>query len=87
MNFRDYFFNLPKPEQDSLAKRCGVSHGFLILVAYGHKHVSSDIALAIQRETGGMVTVEELRPAFAVALKQAGYYWVRPSTNELLEAA
>lgn len=44
------------------AARCGTSIGHLTNVAYGYRSCAESLAIAIERETGGAVTVEELRP-------------------------
>jgi len=39
----------------------------------GVRQVPIERAIAIERETGGAVTVADLRPEFAESLKAAGY--------------
>ena len=60
-------------EAGRLAKAIGCTPVFLRNAANGHRNVSDTVALAIERETNGAVTVAELRPAFAESLKAAGY--------------
>lgn len=87
MNLKTYLHSMLVPDRKAFAERCGTTYQHLQNIIYGDKSCGEPLALAIQRESGGAVSVEELRPAFAAALRQAGYEWVRKSTNELLEAA
>jgi len=87
MNLKTYLHSMPVSERKAFAMRCGTAYQNLLNIIYNDRICGEKIALAIQTESGGAVTIEELRPQFADALKKAGYEWVRPSTNELLEAA
>ena len=78
MTFRRYFFALSKPDRKNFAARCGVSEGFLMLVAYGHKSASTELAVAIEKESAGEVRVTETHANFADLLRRAGYVRVPP---------
>lgn len=56
-----------------LADRIGTSAAYLSQIAHGHRACSEPVALAIERETGGAVTVADLRPQFAALLDECGY--------------
>ena len=56
-----------------LASAVGVNPVYLRHVALGYRTAGPELALAIERETGGLVTVAELRPELADALRRAGY--------------
>jgi DNA-binding transcriptional regulator YdaS (Cro superfamily) len=73
MNLKSYLRTLKICEREPFASRCGCSLQHLRFVAYGAKRCSETLALAIERETGGQVTVAELRPQFAHDLKRSGY--------------
>ena len=62
MRLHDYITSLAIEERDPFAKRCGTSLGFLKLLAYGRKPCSPELAVAIDRETSGAVSFEELCP-------------------------
>lgn len=67
------YLSAHRGESIRLAKSIGCTPVFIRNVANGHRNVSDTLAIAIERETAGAVTVAELRPAFAEALKAAGY--------------
>lgn len=62
MNLREYIKPLKKPELEQFASRCGTSVGQIKQVAYGHRRASAGLAVRIDRETGGAVRCEEMRP-------------------------
>jgi DNA-binding transcriptional regulator YdaS (Cro superfamily) len=51
-----------RAEREAFALRCGTSHGYLTLVAYGHKTPSELLCMKLAAETGGAVSLHELRP-------------------------
>lgn len=61
MDLRTYLRSIPGPARKAFAARCGTSHAHLRNIAYG-KTCGEALAIAIDRESGGRVTVEELRP-------------------------
>jgi DNA-binding transcriptional regulator YdaS (Cro superfamily) len=73
MNIRLYWKSLNSDQKQNLANAVGTSTAFMSQVVYGHRSCSETLALAIERETGGQVTVAELRPQFAHDLKRSGY--------------
>ena len=81
MTFRHYFLGLSKPDRKNFAVRCGVSEGFLMLVAYGHKSPSTELAVAIEKESLGAVSVTEMHAVFADLLNRAGYVRMPPGPN------
>lgn len=62
MPFKDYFKGLGAEGQNDLAARCKTSAGYLKLVAYGHKTIGEGLAVEVERETGGAIRCEDLRP-------------------------
>ncbi len=67
------YLSANRGEAGRLAGAVGCTPVFLRNVANGHRNVSDTIALAIERETNGAVTIADLRPAFAESLAAAGY--------------
>lgn len=63
MRLHDYITSLAIEDRDPFAKRCGTSLGFLKLIAYGRKPCSPELAVAIDRESRGVVCFEQLCPA------------------------
>jgi len=51
-----------KNEVDAFAKRCGTSTGQLKQVAGGYRRAGESLAINIERESGGAVRCEDLRP-------------------------
>lgn len=57
------FLNSKSPgEQAAFADRCGTSVGYLRKAICIGQRLSEALAIAIEKESGGAVTVEELRP-------------------------
>ena len=73
MNLKSYLRTLKKERKAEFAGRCGCTLQHLKFVGYGAKTCSDGLALAVERESGGLVTVAELRPEFARALAVSGY--------------
>ena len=67
------YLSARRGEAGRLAKAIGCTTVFIRNVANGHRNVSDTLALAIERETNGAVTVADLRPSFAESLRAAGY--------------
>ena len=62
MNLHEYIKGLDKVALADLALRCDTTAGQLKQIAYGHRRASGGLAVAIERETQGKVTCEQLRP-------------------------
>jgi DNA-binding transcriptional regulator YdaS (Cro superfamily) len=52
---------------EDLARRCGTNQAYLSQIAYGHRRPSPQMALRIEKETGGQVRREELLPEIYAA--------------------
>ena len=61
--FRRYFDKLSSPERQALAEQCGTSIEYLRLIASGRRNPKAELAVALERESGGAVTLEDLMPA------------------------
>ena len=59
--FKPFFMGLPVAEREAFAKRCGTSRGHLTNIAYG-KPCAESLAINIERESGGAVRCEDIRP-------------------------
>ncbi|MCX8018502.1 MAG: helix-turn-helix domain-containing protein, partial [Rhodocyclaceae bacterium] len=73
MGFRQFYLALDKEQRRHLAQQIGVTAGYLLLVAYGHKRASLTTALAIEAATGGLVKASDLYPRAHELLEAAGY--------------
>lgn len=62
MGFKTYFVGLDKTAREDLARRCDTSVGQLQQVAYGFRRCGEKLAIAIERETAGQISCEQLRP-------------------------
>ena len=62
MKFRTYYYAMSMADRSEFAKKCGRSKGYFDLVASGHRQVSCEVAIAIERESDGLVHCEGLRP-------------------------
>lgn len=57
-----YLATLPPAERDAFASRCGTSVGYLRKAVSVGQRIGESLAIAIERESGRAVTVEQLRP-------------------------
>lgn len=73
MKLQTYVRSLPKSEREAFALRCNTSVAMLTQIGYGYKKCSETLALALERESGGLVAVADVRPAFAGDLARSGY--------------
>lgn len=63
MTLLDYIkTKLNELERDAFARRCGTSFAHLSQVARGYRRAGEYLCINIDRETGGLVTCESLRP-------------------------
>lgn len=62
MEMRAYYTNLDADARAKLAEAVATSPAYLSQIAYGHRRPSLQMALAIERETGGTITARGLRP-------------------------
>lgn len=63
MDFRAYLSKLLPDAREAFARRCKTSAGHLRNVAYGSRPCSPELAIEIERESGGVIPVELLCPA------------------------
>lgn len=62
MKFRDFYYAMPMAKRFEFAQVLNASKGYLDLIASGNRQPSPEFAIKLDRESGGAVTVEELRP-------------------------
>ena len=62
MDLKTYLSTLTLKERDALAARCDTSAGHLRNISYGYRSCGLSLSIALERESGGAVTCEELRP-------------------------
>ena len=66
MDMKSFLNSLPDEEgRKAFAARCNTSIGHLRNVMYGYKTASVELAVAVELESGGAVTCNELRPTLA----------------------
>lgn len=54
--------SLDRPKQSDFATSCGTSAAYLRKAAYTRQRIGADLCISIERESGGKVRCEELRP-------------------------
>lgn len=59
---RQYLNSLTRPEQEAFCTRCGTTLGYLRKAISMGQRLNGGLAVAIERETGGVVPVEVTRP-------------------------
>lgn len=62
MDLKTYWRTLTKEDREAFAGRCESTVGHLQNVMYRVRPAATDLAVAIERESGGLVTRQELRP-------------------------
>lgn len=62
MTLQDFLNNKTTAEQAVFAHACGTTVGYLRLIAYKARRCGESLAINIDRESGGLVSLEELRP-------------------------
>jgi DNA-binding transcriptional regulator YdaS (Cro superfamily) len=62
MSLADYLGSLPKGGRAQFAAAIGVAPAYLYQIEHGIRKAGADLAIAIERESGGKVTCESLRP-------------------------
>lgn len=62
MQLLDYLKTLNFDAQKAFAERCKTSVGQLKQVAYGYRRAGAALAILIEKESGGGVRCETLRP-------------------------
>ena len=65
MDLRTYLRTLPPDDARAFAARCGTTRGSLRNIEYGFRPCATDLAVNIERESGRLVTRQELRPDWA----------------------
>jgi len=62
MDLKTYLSALSTEEREALAKACGTTPGHLRNVSYGDRTCAEKLAIELERETGGRLRCEDLRP-------------------------
>lgn len=63
MDLKTYFFSMSQVGREEFALHCGTTYGHLRNVAYGYREPSTELAVAIERESSRAVTRQELFPS------------------------
>lgn len=63
MKLIDYLNAIPVEAREPFAARCGTSFDYLRQVGYGNRVCTERLAINLERESGRMLTCEELCPA------------------------
>jgi DNA-binding transcriptional regulator YdaS (Cro superfamily) len=62
MDLKTYLETLTMKEREDFAKRCKSTAGHLRNVSYGYRSCAESLAISIEKESGGKVRCETLRP-------------------------
>lgn len=62
MDLKTYYFALSSEQREMFARKCGTSAGHMRNVAYGDRTASTELAVAIERESGGKVKRTDMFP-------------------------
>lgn len=62
MELKVFLASLPPGGRAAFARKLGIAPAFLSQLEHGKRRVSAPLAVAIERDSNGAVTVEELRP-------------------------
>lgn len=61
-SLREYLNSLDRPAQESYAARCGTTLGYLRKALSTKERIAESTSIALERESGGRVLVDDLRP-------------------------
>lgn len=67
MDLKTYIMQMDPAARRDFAERCGASVGHLQNIGYGYKTCAADLAIAIDRESGGKVCFELLCPLIDIS--------------------
>jgi DNA-binding transcriptional regulator YdaS (Cro superfamily) len=62
MTLNEYLAELPLGGQAQFATRCNISAAYLSQISTGFRAAGIELAAIIERESGGRVSVQEIRP-------------------------
>lgn len=57
----DFYNGLSVSDREDFVARCGTTDGYIRLIAGGFRKCSADLAVRIDRESGGVIRMESLR--------------------------
>lgn len=83
----DFLNSMDPAARAAFAQRCGTSLGYLRKAISTKQRLGECLALAIERESAGAVSVVALRPDLAAEMAAAGYLKQEPNATESHEAA
>lgn len=67
MDLKTFLMKMPKAERAQFAARVGASVGHLQNISYGYKPCAAELAIAVERESGGSVRFEAMCPDIDVS--------------------
>ena len=73
MDLRTFYRSQTVPEREAFASAIGTTPLYYRNLAHGFRQPSATLALAIERESQGRLTVADMRPAIAAAMDALGY--------------
>lgn len=73
IKLKEFLMRMTVPERVAFAQSCETTVKHMMNVAYGQRTCGETLALLIQKNSGFLLTVKDLRPEFADKLAIAGY--------------
>lgn len=62
MTLLEFLNSKTTEDQAQFARACGTTIGYLRLIAYGKRRCGESLAINIDRESSGQVSLDEMRP-------------------------
>lgn len=62
MDLKNYFFAMSNEDREVFSVKCGTTPGHMRNVAYGYKLPSTELAVAIEKQSKKAVTRQEMFP-------------------------
>lgn len=62
MDLKSYLLSMSMADRVAFSERCRTTYGHLRNISYGQKPCSAELAMEVERESGGVVRCEELCP-------------------------
>ena len=59
---REFLLGLPMQERKDFAKKCNTTYAYLVQVYRGNRQCSADLAIEIDKNSGGVVRCDDLHP-------------------------
>lgn len=62
MTLKEFMTTIPMSRRDDFARECGTTKNYLNMIRCGKKRPNESLCIALEKNSGGAVKCEELRP-------------------------